>query len=258
MIRLLGRCCLVEPCLTLRGRDRPEKPFPSRSLLAEPPDAGENSPAHEPVFGGNKNPDGAVFISVDRRTGMPGGDTRGDGRRARFEREVLPHLDAAYNLARWLLRDGEEAADAVQEACLRAYKYFDGFHGDNAKPWLLKIVRNSCYGLSKGRPRTESMSPDEEGRLDPAHEKALEAAGHGTPTPEALLIAKADRRMLQDGLATLPADYREVLVLREIEELSYKEISEIAEIPIGTVMSRLARGRALLQKRLATHHVEES
>lgn len=189
---------------------------------------------------------------------MPGGDTRGDGKRARFEREVRPHLDAAYNLARWLLRDGEDAADAVQDAALRAYKYLDGFHGGNAKAWLLKIVRNSCYGLIKGRPRTESMSPDENGQLDSAHEKALEAAGHTTPTPEALLVAKADRQLLQDGLAALPAGYREVLVLREIEELSYKEIGEIAEIPIGTVMSRLARGRTLLQKYIAVRRVEEA
>src|SRR5579875_3294850 len=166
----------------------------------------------------------------------------GISKRARFEREVLPHLDAAH---------------VTQEACLRAYKYFDGFHGGNTKAWLLRIVRNSCYTWLKENPKGESLSPDAEGRLDPAHEHALEAAGHGTPTPEALGIERADRALLTAGLEALPADYREVLILREIEELSYKEIGEIAGIPIGTVMSRLARGRGLLQKRLAAQLAEQ-
>src|SRR5208282_5056917 len=121
----------------------------------------------------------------------------GDSKRARFEREVLPHLDAAYNLARWLMRGSANAEDAAQEACLRAYRYFDGFHGGNAKAWLLKIVRNSCYTVLTARPRAESMSPDEDGRLDPAHERALAEAGHGEPSPEQHLIAKADAALLQ-------------------------------------------------------------
>jgi len=172
----------------------------------------------------------------------------GDIKRLRFEREVLPHMDAAYNLARWLLRGNEDAEDAAQDACLRAYKYFDGFHGGNAKAWLLKIVRNRCYSWLKERRGMESMSADEDGRLDPKHEEALAEAGHGFPSPEAALIAKADRALLHASLDKLPPDFREVLILREIEELSYKEISQIAEIPIGTVMSRLARGRALLER----------
>ena len=175
----------------------------------------------------------------------------GDSKRARFEREVLPHLDAAYNLARWLLRNSDDAADAAQEACLRAYKYFDGFHGGNAKAWLLKIVRNSCYSWLKRNPKGEALDADADGRLHPEHERAIAAAGHSPASPEALLLAKADQALLTEGLAALPAAYREVLVLREIEELSYKEISVVAEIPIGTVMSRLARARALLQQRLA-------
>jgi len=174
-----------------------------------------------------------------------------DSKRARFEREMLPHLDAAYNLARWILRGSDDAEDVTQEAILRAFKYFDGFQGDNAKAWLLKIVRNSCYSSIKRRPKTESMSADEEGRLNPEHERALEAAGHGLPAPDARLIAEADRRLLQEGMEALPADYREILVLREIEELSYQQISEVAEIPIGTVMSRLSRARALLLQRLS-------
>ena len=175
----------------------------------------------------------------------------GDSKRARFEREVLPHLDAAHNLALWLLRNRADAQDAAQEACLRAYKYFDGFHGGDAKAWLLRIVRNSCYSWLKSNPKGEALDPEGNGRLDPEHERALAAAGQGTASPEAQLLAKADQALLTQGLNALPASYREVLVLREIEELSYKEISAIAEIPIGTVMSRLARARALLQRRLA-------
>jgi RNA polymerase sigma-70 factor (ECF subfamily) len=174
-----------------------------------------------------------------------------DSNRARFEREILPHLDAAYNLARWLLRGSEDAQDVAQEAVLRAFKYFEGFHGENAKGWLLRIVRNSCYSWIKSRPQTESMSADEEGRLDPEHERALAEAGHGLPAPDARLIESADRRLLQDSLESLPVSYREILVLREIEELSYKEIAVIADVPIGTVMSRLARARELLLKSVA-------
>ena len=175
-----------------------------------------------------------------------------DSKRARFESEIMPHLDAAYNLARWLLRDSTDAEDVVQEACLRAYMYFDGFRGGNAKAWLLKIVRNSCYSWFKNNPKGESMTPDEDGRLDPEHERALNAAGPDNPSPEAWLLAAADQAILQEGLDALPVNYREALVLREVEELSYKEISEIADVPIGTVMSRLARARALLQSHLAS------
>lgn len=181
----------------------------------------------------------------------------GDSKQARFEREVLPHLDAAYNLARWLMHGSEDAQDVVQEACLRAYKYFDGFHGGNAKAWLLKVVRNSCYDWWSDHPRTESMSVDEDGRLDPEHERALAEAGHGYPSPDARLIAKAESALLTESLAALPPEFREVLVLREIEELSYKEIGQIAGIPLGTVMSRLARGRALLQKRVLARLAED-
>jgi len=181
----------------------------------------------------------------------------GDSKQARFEREVLPHLDAAHNLARWFMRGSGDAEDAVQEACLRAFQYFDGFHGGNAKAWLLKIVRNCCLTALSGRPRMESMSADEEGRFDPAHERALAEAAPATRSAEALLIAKAEVALLEASLAQLPVEYREVLVLREIEELSYREIGQIADIPLGTVMSRLARGRTLLHKRLAEHLAKE-
>ncbi len=168
--------------------------------------------------------------------------------RARFEREILPHLDAAYNMARWLLRGSDDAEDVTQEALLRAYKYFEGFHGDNAKAWLLRIVRNSCYTWIKSRPKTESMTADEEGEIAAEHERALAQAGHGLPPPDARLIAAADRQLVHAALERLPIAYREILVLREVEELSYKEIAAIADVPIGTVMSRLSRARELLMQ----------
>jgi RNA polymerase sigma-70 factor, ECF subfamily len=179
-----------------------------------------------------------------------------DSKRARFEREMLPHLDAAYNLARWILKGSDDAQDVVQEAFMRAFRYFDGFHGENAKAWLLKIVRNNCYSWIKDRPRTESMSSDEEGSLNPEHETALEAAGHGFPAPDARLIEEADRRLLNEAMQALPTVFREILVLREIEELSYQQISDVAQIPIGTVMSRLSRARDLLLRRLSGNIVQ--
>jgi RNA polymerase sigma-70 factor, ECF subfamily len=175
----------------------------------------------------------------------------GDSNRARFEREIMPHLDGAYNMARWLLRGSDDAQDVVQEAVLRAFKYYEGFHGENAKAWLLRIVRNTCYTWIKGRPMIESMSVNDEGQLAPDHERALAEAGHGMPAPDAGLIQAADRRIVRAALDGLPIAHREVLVLREIEELSYKEIALIAGIPIGTVMSRLARARELLLRSLS-------
>jgi RNA polymerase sigma-70 factor, ECF subfamily len=183
---------------------------------------------------------------------------RGDGKRERFEREMRPHFDAAYNFARRLLRGGADAEDVVQDALLRAFKYLDGFHGTNAKAWLLSIVRHACYDWIRRQPRTESMSEDEDGQLDPAHERALAEAGHGFPAPDARLIARADRRRVQAALDALPRRYREVLVLREIEGLSYREIGEIAGIPIGTVMSRLSRARDLMLAELSAEGGDRS
>jgi RNA polymerase sigma-70 factor, ECF subfamily len=183
---------------------------------------------------------------------------RDNGNRERFEREMRPHLAAAYNFARRLLKSGTDAEDVVQEALLRAFKYLDGFHGTNGKAWLLSIVRHACYDWIRRQPRTESMSEDEEGLLDPAHERALAEAGHGFPAPDARLIASADRQRVQAALDALPRRYREILVLREIEGLSYREIGEIAAIPIGTVMSRLSRARDLMLAELAAEPGERS
>jgi RNA polymerase sigma-70 factor (ECF subfamily) len=159
--------------------------------------------------------------------------------RARLERALLPHLDAAYNLARWLLGAPSDAEDAVQEACLRALKFFGGFRGDDARPWLLSIVRNTCYDwLRKNRQHTLSGSEE------------LELAADSAPGPETVELRNADRRLVRACLERLPSDYREALILRELEELSYKQIAQITGVPIGTVMSRLARARQRLESEL--------
>ncbi len=162
------------------------------------------------------------------------------GERAQFERLVLPHLDAAFNLARWLLRDRTEAEDAAQEAMLRAFRYFRGYHGGDARAWLLQIVRNTCYS------RLQNAGP-----ADSVAELDEEYHPHSGDTPEAMAIAGNDRDRLMRALESLPAKFREVLVLREFEECSYKEIAAITELPIGTVMSSLARAREKLKGALA-------
>ena len=158
----------------------------------------------------------------------------------RFEELVLPHLDAAYNLARWLARDAHDADDVVQDACVRALKYLGSLHGSDARAWFLTIVRHAFYDwLGRNRP---SEIVDDDGT---AIETAIDQAGG---TPEQMALRNDQTRALSDEIAALPLQYREVLVLRELEELSYKEIARVADIPIGTVMSRLARARALLQR----------
>jgi RNA polymerase sigma factor (sigma-70 family) len=159
----------------------------------------------------------------------------------RFERAVLPHLDSAYNLARWLVRDVPDAQDVVQEAYLRALRFFDGFHGEDGRLWLLAIVRNTCYDWLRKNRRSGPMI-EREGNLDSLADE--------TPSPEAKQLRDADRQLIQDCLERLPQEYREVLVLRELEEMSYKEIAAVTELPIGTVMSRLARGRKRMQSML--------
>jgi RNA polymerase sigma factor (sigma-70 family) len=165
---------------------------------------------------------------------------------ARFEAVILPHLDAAYNLARWLTRHEQNAEDVVQEAYLRAYQYFDRFQGEAGRAWLLRIVRNTCYTwLDKNRPHLAALSLNEQG--------SEVVSDH--LDPEAERLVDVHRRVVQEAIAELPIDLREVVVLREIEQLSYKEIAVVADIPLGTVMSRLARGRqqlhGLLQKQMS-------
>jgi RNA polymerase sigma factor (sigma-70 family) len=168
-------------------------------------------------------------------------------RARQFEAIALPHLDAAYNLARWLLRNEQAADDVVQEAFLRALRYFGSFHGDNAKPWLLGIVRNACFTwLQDNRGAGKMLEFDEErdsGEQDLAPERRID-------NPEQLLSRKQDAAALNAAIDSLPAVYREVLILRELEELPYDDIARIAGIPAGTVMSRLSRARALLRAAL--------
>jgi RNA polymerase sigma factor (sigma-70 family) len=172
----------------------------------------------------------------------------GSEQAATFEQVVLPHLDAAYNLARWLVRNTHDAEDIVQEAYLRAFKFFGGYQGGDSRAWILKIVRNSCYSFfEKNRPAELAETFDE----------AIHTAGTEQPGAEAELLRSADSRMLQDALGELPVGFREVLVLRELEGLSYKEIAEVMSVPIGTVMSGLARGRAQLRECLLRVRAEE-
>jgi RNA polymerase sigma-70 factor (ECF subfamily) len=156
---------------------------------------------------------------------------------ARFEEAIEPHLDAAYNLARWLVRSKDEAEDLVQESCLRAWKGFSGFRGGNMRSWLLAIVRNTCYSWLRSNRRQDLAVEFDEG----AHTPDATA-----PDAEGLLVAEASREALARVLEELPAEFREALVLRELEGLSYKEIGDVAGVPVGTVMSRLARARARL------------
>ena len=161
-----------------------------------------------------------------------------------FEEAVLPHLDAAYNLARWLTRNTQDAEDVVQEAYLRAFRFFSGFRNDNARSWLLKIVRNTCYTwLNQNRAQQVSDPFDEQVHTDVAESQ----------NPETLLLRKADGLLLKQALEELPTDFREVLVLLELEGLSYKEIAKVLGVPIGTVMSRLARARHRLREYQSRH-----
>ena len=167
-------------------------------------------------------------------------------KRERFERLVLPHMDAAYSLACWLTHNDARAEEAVQEAFLRAFRFFGSFRGENARPWLLGIVRNSCYTLLE-RDRVAGV-PDEFDESSHGEEIVAPGAIVSFPVnPETAAIENADRQRVQQCLQALPTEYREVLILREMQDCSYKEIAAIAGIPIGTVMSRLARGRRLLQ-----------
>ena len=165
-------------------------------------------------------------------------------RTARFEEQVLVHLDAGYSLARWITRDDATARDAVQDGCLQAFRGFDQMQGPNARAWFLAVIRNACLDqLRKQRARF----------VEEVYDEDLHGSGAGTgssPSPEEIAVRGSDARWLRACIEALPREYREVVVLRELEELSYKEIGAIVDIPIGTVMSRLARGRDLLQQRM--------
>ncbi len=158
-----------------------------------------------------------------------------------FEQAVLPHLDAAYNLARWLTRNEQDAQDSVQEAYLRAFRFFAGFHGGDARAWLLKIVRNTCYTwLRANRPLQDATEFDEN----------LCPPDYHAPNPEELVLQNDSSALVRKALENLPTSFREVLILREIEGMSYREIADISGMPVGTVMSSLSRARERLRQSL--------
>ncbi len=169
-----------------------------------------------------------------------------------FETLALPHLGAAYNLAFWIVRSREDAEDVVQEAYLRAFRAFDDLRGEDIRPWLFAIVRNVAYRAVGARNRTANVVSLNAGPFDRdnAYAPVMEIADEGM-TAEQAMVNEADRALVQAALADLPAAYREVVMLREIEGLNYREIARITGTVIGTVMSRLARGRKELRDRLA-------
>ncbi len=163
----------------------------------------------------------------------------------RFELLALPHLDAAYNLARWLTHNEHDAQDVVQEAMVRAMRYIGGLRGDSARAWLLQIVRHTCWSwLKENRPAAQT-------HFDDADDAWQAIPAPAADEPHAVALRNAERVQINLAIAALPIAYREVLVLRELEDLSYSDIARIAEIPIGTVMSRLARARGLMRQALA-------
>jgi len=171
--------------------------------------------------------------------------TEEDAQAQRFREAALPHLDAVYTLARYLLREPADAEDAVQECYLRALRHFDTFRGDDIKPWLLAILRNVCHVEFKRRSRfvlcdvnAEAENPD--GAI-PMWQKVQES-------PETEMVQKSDARTMQDLVTALPEAFREVILLREVEDLSYRQIADVLNVPVGTVMSRLARARATLRE----------
>jgi len=161
---------------------------------------------------------------------------------ARFEQVVLPHLGAAYNLARWITGNDHDAEDVVQESYLRALKFFGGFRGENSRPWLLTIVRNTCFTWLRQNRFSE---------LNTELDEQIHSTDSKPGNPESMLLAAAQSEMVRKAIEELPPEFREVIILREMEDLSYKEISVIASIPVGTVMSRLARARSRLQELLS-------
>jgi RNA polymerase sigma factor (sigma-70 family) len=162
---------------------------------------------------------------------------------ARFAEVVLPHLDDAYALARWLTRNRDDAEDVVQDACLRAFRGIAGFADGNARAWVLTIVRHTAYAwLRKNHPAALIMVED----LEAVEHQQANPAALDADTPETALIAKGDAKRLEAAIAALPAPFRETLVLRDLQGLAYREIAEVTQVPVGTVMSRLARARRRL------------
>ncbi|HSD63367.1 MAG TPA: sigma-70 family RNA polymerase sigma factor [Ignavibacteriaceae bacterium] len=167
---------------------------------------------------------------------------------ANFELTILPHLDAAYNFARWLTRNNEDAADIVQEACLRAMKYYNSYRGGDGRAWLFTIIRNIFYTRNDSESKSQSVI---DRNFNPVDLISYES------NPELIYQQNENKEMLHKALELLPVEFREIIILRELEGLDYKEIANIAEIPIGTVMSRLSRGRKILSNYLVKYYKKE-
>ena len=173
----------------------------------------------------------------------------GDEKLQRFEQVIMPHLDAAYNLARWLVRNEDDARDMVQEAYLRAFKFFDGFHGVDARAWLLTTVRNTCYTWLQQNPRSRATT---------SFDEEIHSLDEQATNPSELAVKNGDVEMVRESLEELSEEFREVIVLRDLEEMSYKRIAEVINVPLGTVMSRLARARGRLRRILFSRLKETS
>jgi RNA polymerase sigma factor (sigma-70 family) len=189
-------------------------------------------------------PEGSDRLSGQQQTSVP--IVQNEDERAAFDEVFLPHMAEAYRLAQWLTGSASDAEDIVQDAALRAYRGIKSFGAINARAWSLTIVRNTAYSwLMKNRPKAVVFTND----LSAAEQQQLEHEGsQGTrvETPEEIVLFKADAEQIQKVLAQLPPQFREVIVLREINQMNYRDIAEITNVPIGTVMSRLSRGRQLL------------
>src|ERR1700720_3613112 len=160
------------------------------------------------------------------------------GQRIRFENQMLPLMPEAYNLARWIMKDESDARDATQDAYVKAFRYFESFHGDSGRAWLLRIVRNVCYDALRAR--------DSHRNIISIDEEIVAAAADSKPAPNVIAIREATKLRVREALEALPLEFRTVTILRELDGFSYKEISEIVGVPIGTVMSRLSRARQQL------------
>ena len=186
----------------------------------------------------------------------PGGCPPGAGQAQQIQRLIVPHLDGAYNLARYLTRDPVLSEDVVQDAMVRAFRGFGQYRGGSPRAWLFMIVRNCCRTALSGRGGTVSLVVHE-GSLSEEAAAALNQHPDPAPTPEEEVFRKADANRVRSAIEAIPDPFREVVVLRDLEELSYAEIAEVTAVPVGTVMSRLSRGRAMLAKELLPARIHD-
>jgi RNA polymerase sigma factor (sigma-70 family) len=197
----------------------------------------------QPATGGARTAERKAVLAAEEKVMSPEGDA---DRTRRFREAALPHLDDAFTLARYLLRDTADAEDAVQECFLRALRHFDSYRGPTMKPWLLTILRNVCnaeFARRSAQPLPPDGKEDTHGVDDPPLWQEPQAS------PEAALLRQRDDDAMRRLIAALPAQYRETIVLRDINDLSYRDIADVLGVPIGTVMSRLARAREMLRER---------